>query len=127
MKTIKGFAVLLAVFFFMAALPFSASGSEAAKSGGLVALFGVSHGFISFKLVDAATRASITKAKIETTVISPDGKKIKVDLESMKMDKDNTFMNAAPLQLKDIGEYTYNFSVVAGKKKGHFSFKSSVR
>lgn len=127
MKMIKGFLALLAVIFFMAVTPLSASGAEAAKDGGITAIFDLSRGFISLTLVDASTRATITKAKVETVVTSPSRKKTKVELVNMKMDGGNPFMNMTALKMKEQGEYSFNMSVVAGKKKGNFSFKSAAR
>ncbi|OGQ56558.1 MAG: hypothetical protein A3J24_02375 [Deltaproteobacteria bacterium RIFCSPLOWO2_02_FULL_53_8] len=127
MKMVKGFMILLAAFFVMAVASPDASALEAAKNGGITALFEVSHGVIDLKLVDSATRAPITKADIEAVVLSPAGKKTKVELVSMKMDNAVSFMNTKALELKDVGEYTYKFSVAAGKKKGKFTFKSAAR
>lgn len=127
MKTMKGFLALLAVFFFMAAAPFSASGAEAAKDGGITAIFDLSRGFINLTLVDSATRATITKARVEAVVTSPAGKKTKAELGYMKMDKGNSFMNMSALKMTEMGEYTFKISVEAGKKKGNFAFKSAAR
>lgn len=127
MKTIKAALVLLAVFFFMAAAPLSASGAEAVKDGGITAIFDLSRGFINLKLVDSATRAEITKAKVEAVVTSPAGKKSKTELVAMKMGGGESFMNMQALEMKELGEYNLKISVVAEKKKGIFAFKSAAR